>query len=378
MNRRIWTSFTLLTALLLVFPAIPQEASAEQPEKPEECKQEIKFKLGSKVAEDSRGIVLLTAAPYLEKESMMVPLRSFAEGIRAELQWDNETSSITLISGDRSVRVRLGESRALVNEKTIDLLAPITLIGDKAYGPVRQITHALGGVASWDQASKSTSITAASCARAIEVSFSFAEGAEGWTGDFADLPVDRTEKSDFRLEKGWGSIPTADKQSVNGFLLQGMNRSDDLFMFVKRPIGSVEGLQPQTSYQVDLSFDLGTDTSRGLMGIGGAPGEAVTVKAGVLNREPIPIRKEEAVPYYRMNIDTGSQTKGGADMQALGNLVKPQAEIEGYQLKPFTANFKATTDENGQLWLILGTDSGYEGLTRIYFTHIQAKFKIDL
>jgi hypothetical protein len=31
----------------------------------------------------------------------------------------------------------------------------------------------------------------------------------------------------------------------------------------------------------------------------------------------------------------------------------------------------ATADPDGRLWLMVGTDSGYEGLTRLYYTGIR-------
>lgn len=30
-----------------------------------------------------------------------------------------------------------------------------------------------------------------------------------------------------------------------------------------------------------------------------------------------------------------------------------------------------TTDDSGQLWVLIGTDSGFEGLTGIYYTTIE-------
>jgi hypothetical protein len=32
------------------------------------------------------------------------------------------------------------------------------------------------------------------------------------------------------------------------------------------------------------------------------------------------------------------------------------------------------TDDNGSVWLIVGTDSGFEGTTRLFYTEIEAHF----
>jgi hypothetical protein len=32
------------------------------------------------------------------------------------------------------------------------------------------------------------------------------------------------------------------------------------------------------------------------------------------------------------------------------------------------------TDSSGSLWLVFGTDSGFEGLTELWYTHLTAAF----
>ena len=62
-------------------------------------------------------------------------------------------------------------------------------------------------------------------------------------------------------------------------------------------------------------------------------------------------------------------------MQAIGHVVKPDSDQKGFQLKPFESEFTVKTDDGGQMWLIMGTDSGYEGLTTIYFTNVSVSLK---
>ena len=81
-------------------------------------------------------------------------------------------------------------------------------------------------------------------------------------------------------------------------------------------------------------------------------------------------------------MDTGSQTQGGLDAQSLGNIglstledCDPSSPV--YGLKDFdnTENrFEVTSDENGELWLTLLTDSGFEGPSSIYFTKANVTF----
>ena len=145
-----------------------------------------------------------------------------------------------------------------------------------------------------------------------EFSFAFEDGAEGWTAGFADLPVD-FDPSLYELDSGHRPLP--DGVDGNGLYMQGHNRSDDLFMFYKR---QVDGLEPDAEYAAVLTLDLATNVPAGFVGIGGAPGEEYRIKT--LDNSDSPVQ--------------------------------------------------VTADGEGRLWLIVGTDSGFEGLSAFYCSRI--------
>lgn len=70
-----------------------------------------------------------------------------------------------------------------------------------------------------------------------------------------------------------------------------------------------------------------------------------------------------------MNIDKGEQATSGTDAIVIGNVAKEQVSQEQYELKKLnmTKLIKVTTNENGELWEIFGTDSGFEGRTTPYY-----------
>ena len=140
--------------------------------------------------------------------------------------------------------------------------------------------------------------------------YDFGSDAEGWTVGFADLPVD-FDQSIFELDHEHRPLP--DRLQGSGIYVQGHNRSDDLFMFLKRQVG---GLRPNAAYAVSVSLNLATNVPTATFGIGGSPGESVFVKAGVSTVEPV--AAEERNRYLRMNIDKGNQANGGEDMVVLG------------------------------------------------------------
>lgn len=200
----------------------------------------------------------------------------------------------------------------------------------------------------------------------LEIDDDFSEGDDGWEAGFADLPADYNEAL-YELESGRRELPSG--LSGFGIYLQGHNRSDDLFMYLTK---EVTGLKPNTTYSLSINIELATNAAGGGIGIGGAPGESVFVKAGASTEEPVVA--EAADGLLQINIDKGNQSTGGSDMLVVGDIATPDVVDETqFALKSFVVeNFEATTDADGNLWLIVGTDSGFEGLTTIYFTHIEA------
>jgi len=217
-----------------------------------------------------------------------------------------------------------------------------------------------------------------SCSGGYEKEYQFAytfnEDQEDRITGFADLPADY-DPAIYELDSGWSELPSGLEGSA--IYLSGHNRSDDLFMFLKK---HVDGLKPNTSYQVLFSIDLASNTPEGMMGIGGSPGESVYVKAGVVNFEPEVI--EDTASWLRMNIDKGNQASEGQDMINLGTLANPNIDLdtftgEEYALMTLDSQdrvFSVTTDPGGNVWIIAGTDSGFEGPTTVYYDRVLITF----
>ncbi|MCY4527959.1 MAG: hypothetical protein OXD46_02860 [Chloroflexi bacterium] len=198
-----------------------------------------------------------------------------------------------------------------------------------------------------------------------EFGFDFMSDAEGWMVGFADLPVDYNQ-SIYELHHEHRQLP--DGLAGSGIFVQGHNRSDDLFMFLKR---RSDGLRPNTTYAVSVSIDLATNVQAGLFGIGGSPGESVFVKAGASTIEPLV--EEDSNRHLRMNIDKGNQSRGGESMVVLGNVAHPEVANREYRIKTLDNTdlpLSVTTDSEGRVWLIVGTDSGFEGLSQLYYARI--------
>jgi len=201
----------------------------------------------------------------------------------------------------------------------------------------------------------------------MDLVYSFTTNTEGWTGDFADYPA--SQEASYHLSFQYAPLPPPLNPQENALMLSGNNHSDDLFMFIKKKI---TGLIPNTKYLISFIIEFASNVPRGTTGIGGSPGEGVIIKAGATPLEPVKILNP-ADGYYRMNIDKGNQSHGGADMIVLGNFSNNTDKHE-YVLKTLTSptDFQCFSNGNGEMWLIVGTDSGFEGVTPIYDNRIEA------
>lgn len=209
-------------------------------------------------------------------------------------------------------------------------------------------------------------------ATVFSLSYDFAQTDQGWTGDFADYP--QGDSIAYELLFKHDTLPT----NLNGggtlksLMISGNNLSDDLFMFIKKKIS---GLKPNTVYNTLFNVRFASNAPTGAVGIGGAPGESVILKAGVTLTEPMKILDVDS--YYRMNVDKGSQLEEGEDMLNIGHIgVAPNTTqfTTIFRNNNSGSPFQFSSDNTGEAWVIVGTDSGFEGKTTLYYTKIDILF----
>lgn len=194
-------------------------------------------------------------------------------------------------------------------------------------------------------------------------SYEFNNGLQNWQIGFSDYPIDNSDI--YELQYGLRPLPAG--FSGQGLMISGHNRSDDLFMFLKN---RVTGLSPSTRYQADLKLTFLSNIGPNCAGIGGAPGEGVFVKFGYAEQEP----KQDG---YYLNVPKGNQSEDGSHAKVIGNFAVSDANCDGTQYKNKTINttkqqsLEFTTNADGSIWFFIGTDSGFEGLTTIYYRSVE-------
>jgi hypothetical protein len=200
----------------------------------------------------------------------------------------------------------------------------------------------------------------------------FSTGLHGWTAGFSDYPP--ADEEIYHLRSDYRTLPTPLDTSQQALFISGVNRSDDLFMYWK---GQIVGLSPGTRYRASFEVEFATSAPSGCAGVGGAPGENVYIKAGATDIEPESVLDGS---YLIMNIDKGNQSTSGDNAVVLGDIASSQPCAPGeeqWELKQLvgTATVDVTADREGRVWLLVGSDSGFESISSLYYTRVLATFE---
>lgn len=198
--------------------------------------------------------------------------------------------------------------------------------------------------------------------------YNFTNGVNGWAAGFTDYPVGETEQSDTiyqwmaELVPGPGTLSTQ-----NTFLLSCNNVNSDVFMFIKR---RVENLRPNTNYAIVFDITLATNATAG---------QTVILKAGGSELEP---KKVIENGYYSLNIDKGDNLNGGETLFSFGDVGGGSPSPEEYNLVSRSNSYSyaplvVRSNSKGEIWLVVGTDSLYEGTNNVYYSHISVVFSVS-
>lgn len=187
----------------------------------------------------------------------------------------------------------------------------------------------------------------------------------GWEGEATDYGIAQQDLIEFSFS--YAPLPAPLDTTKKALRVSGRNRSDDLFMFVRKQL---TGLAPNTDYTLDFDVELASPHPAGSIGIGGSPATSVFLKAGASAAKPEKTLKDD---FYTLNVDKGSQSEAGTQAVLLGNLANGK-ETEEYTLIQRSNEgqpLKARTNDKGELWIFVGTDSGFEGDQTLYYSRIK-------
>lgn len=190
-------------------------------------------------------------------------------------------------------------------------------------------------------------------------------GARGWLPGFAKY----TPGGESGRIAESRPLPVEVEEPRNGYYLESADTGSGSFMFLKRILTQADGLKPNTGYELTLDLVFDSDAPSGCEGDAGAPGESVLIKAGASLTEPLPLLSGEN--RLEMNIDAGANPDGGADLGVVSDIANgrlcslPRRQFVRLS-KSYTHAQPLYTGEDGVLWLAIGADSSYTGVTGVH------------
>ncbi len=202
----------------------------------------------------------------------------------------------------------------------------------------------------------------------VGIDDTFNNSLQGWEGDFADYPTTPGDSIFYELNFKHANLPKPLDNTKKSIMISGNNHSDDLFMFLRK---KVTGLIPNQQYDATFDIEFASNAASNHFGVGGAPGESVYIGAGFTIDKPIKVDDKKG--YYRMNIKKINQANDGDEMKIIGN-ISNGTDQDDYVLIKRSGTFTGKADDKGEVWVIIGTDSGFEATTTLYYTHIKITF----
>ncbi|MDX9882211.1 MAG: hypothetical protein RBS73_09100 [Prolixibacteraceae bacterium] len=206
----------------------------------------------------------------------------------------------------------------------------------------------------------------------VTVTETFETGANGWEAVFGSYP--EGEEEFYELAAGVKALPVPLDQTKKSYMLSGNNHSDALRMFLAKQIG---GFTPGAAYELDIKLKLASKYPQESSGIGGSPGGAVhlVAYASANGYEKKYTGSTEEPGYFEIEIKKDTFDNKAQSEAELGTVGIEGDEFE-YELIERTndESMICKADTQGKIWVVLGTWSGFEGITTLYYDEIELKF----
>lgn len=97
--------------------------------------------------------------PVIENDTTLVGFRAILEALGAEVEWNEESRTVTAVKDDTTIVLTIDSDTALVNGNAKSLLAAPRIIGSSTMVPVRFISEQLGMKVGWDEKARLITIT---------------------------------------------------------------------------------------------------------------------------------------------------------------------------------------------------------------------------
>ncbi|MBQ5588990.1 MAG: copper amine oxidase N-terminal domain-containing protein, partial [Anaerotignum sp.] len=135
-----------------VVPAFAEETSAGKEE------TTLVLTIGQNIYQMDGNYAANDVAPVIEGGRTCLPVRLIAETLGATVGWNELDQAVTIVKGDDTIVLYIGQAFALVNGEPVQLDTKAFISNERTYLPVRFISENLGAAVTWDDTAKTVTI----------------------------------------------------------------------------------------------------------------------------------------------------------------------------------------------------------------------------
>jgi len=109
--------------------------------------------------------------PILRDGRVFLPIRYISEYFGAQVTWNDQTKTVTVKQGSKTISLQIGNSIAQIDGKEVSLDVPAFINGARTYVPLRFIGEAFGRYVDWDQTERAVYIDTDAVSSTMQMSF---------------------------------------------------------------------------------------------------------------------------------------------------------------------------------------------------------------
>ena len=108
---------------------------------------------------DGNKIDFPDAKPYLYKDRTLVPIRFISEAMGADVSWNSGEQEVTIVKGKDTIITHILSSRATLNGVLYTFDVPAMIKADRTFVPLRFVAEMLNCDVDWDENTYTVTIT---------------------------------------------------------------------------------------------------------------------------------------------------------------------------------------------------------------------------
>ena len=107
--------------------------------------------LGAKIRLNGNLVEFEDQYPLIDGNYTLIPVRGISELLNADVLWDQESMTVTIKHGGKTVKLTIGSDIANVSGSSIKLEAPAKVLNDRTMVPLRFVMDIFNAKVEWEQ-----------------------------------------------------------------------------------------------------------------------------------------------------------------------------------------------------------------------------------